>query len=146
MRFRATPLVEASLVSAMAWILALLFSLVTSGLNFSMALATAMGIAQLYLLISFSLWAVVGLLVKRKASSTRLLANLAVTSAVAVSATLLILSLSQQQIAANPAEFTIEEAGLAQAKVVSFGIIYFVAATVSGLVTYLFVTAPKRQG
>lgn len=146
MRFRATPLVEASLVSAMAWILALLLSLVTSGLNFSMALATAMGIAQLYLLISFSLWAVVGLLVKRKASSTRLLANLAVTSAVAVSATLLILSLSQQQIAANPAEFTIEEAGLAQAKVVSFGIIYFVAATVSGLVTYLFVTAPKRQG
>ncbi len=146
MRFRATPLVEASLVSAMAWILALLLSLVTSGLNFSMALATAMGIAQLYLLISFSLWAVVGLLVKRQASSTRLLANLAVTSVVAVSATLLILSLSQQQIAANPAEFTIEEAGLAQAKVVSFGIIYFVAATVSGLVTYLFVTAPKRQG
>ena len=146
MRFRATPLVEASLVSAMAWILALLLSLVTSGLNFSMALATAMGIAQLYLLISFSLWAVVGLLVKRQGSSSRLIANLAVTSVVAVSATLLILSLSQQQIAANPAEFTIEEAGLAQAKVVSFGIIYFVAATVSGLVTYLFVTAPKRQG
>lgn len=146
MRFRATPLVEASLVSAMAWIFALLLSLVTSGLNFSMALATAMGIAQLYLLISFSLWAVVGVMVKRQASPVRLLANLAVTSVIAVSATLLILSLSQQQIAANPAEFTLEEAGLAQAKVVSFGIIYFVAASVASLITYLFVTAPKRQG
>lgn len=146
MRFRATPLVEASLVSAMAWIFALLLSLVTSGLNFSMALATAMGIAQLYLLISFSIWAVVGVMVKRQPSPVRLLANLAVTSVIAVSATLLILSLSQQQIAANPAEFTLEEAGLAQAKVVSFGIIYFVAASVASLITYLFVTAPKRQG
>lgn len=146
MRFRATPLVEASLVSAMAWIFALLLSLVTSGLNFSMALATAMGIAQLYLLISFSIWAVVGVMVKRQPSPVRLLANLAVTSVIAVSATLLILSLSQQQIAANPADFTLEEAGLAQAKVVSFGIIYFVAASVASLITYLFVTAPKRQG
>ena len=146
MRFRATPLVEASLVSAITWLLALLFSVLTSSFNFTLALATAMAIAQIYLLISFSIWAVLGHLVKARASAIRLLANLSATSVIAVGGTLLLLSLTQQQIGANPGEFSVEDAGIAQAKVVSFGIIYFVAALVAGLVTYLFATAPKRQG
>ena len=146
MRFRATPLVEASLVSAITWMLALLFSVLTSSFNFTMALATAMAIAQIYLLISFSIWAVLGHLVKSRASVIRLLANLSATSVIAVGATLLVLSLTQQQIAASPDQFSVEEAGIAQAKVASFGIIYFVSALVAGLLTYLFATAPKRQG
>jgi hypothetical protein len=84
-------------------------------------------------------------LVRQRASAIRLLANLSASSVIAVAATLLLLSASQQQIAANPDQFTVEEAGMAQAKVVSLGIIYFVSAVTAGLVTYLFVTAPKRQ-
>lgn len=145
MRFRATPLTEASLVSAIAWMIALLLSVLTSGFNFNLALGTAMAVAQVYLLISFSVWAVLGVLVRQRASAIRLLANLSASSVIAVAATLLLLSASQQQIAANPDQFTVEEAGMAQAKVVSLGIIYFVSAVTAGLVTYLFVTAPRRQ-
>lgn len=144
MRFNPSPLTEASLVAGIAWILALLLSVITSGFNFNLALSSAMAIAQLFMLISFTLWAVLGLFVRYRASAIRLLVNLSATSVISVAGTLLLLGLTQQQIMANPDNFSQVEAGLAQAKVASLGIIFFVSATAAALVTFLFVTAPKR--
>lgn len=138
MRLKPTPLVEASLVFSIAWMVSLVASVFWSG-KFDLALTVSSNIAIFYLLMSFTFWAVVGLLVRKKSHYVRFFVNLTVTSALAMGITgaLVALTSSAKGIKSSIAATAITN-------FVGMGVIYFIGSLIGALLTFFLVTRPKN--
>lgn len=138
MRLKPTPLVETSVVFSIAWLVSLVASVFWSG-KFDAALTISSNIAIVYLLMSFTLWGITGVLVRKKSYFVRFFANLTVTSALAIGITLVLVDLTASAKG-------IESSILANAKetFVGMGVIYFVGSLIGALLTFFLVTRPKR--
>ena len=138
MRLKPTPLVETSVVFSIAWLVSLVAAVFWSG-KFDAALTISSNIAIVYLLMSFTLWGITGVLVRKKSYFVRFFANLTVTSALAIGITLVLVDLTASAKG-------IESSILANAKetFVGMGVIYFVGSLIGALLTFFLVTRPKR--
>lgn len=138
MRLKPTPLVETSVVFSIAWLVSLVASVFWSG-KFDAALTISSNIAIVYLLMSFTLWGITGVLVRKKSYFVRFFANLTVTSALAIGITLVLVDLTASAKG-------IESSILANAKetFIGMGVIYFVGSLIGALLTFFLVTRPKR--
>ena len=107
--------------------------------KFDAALTISSNIAIVYLLMSFTLWGITGVLVRKKSYFVRFFANLTVTSALAIGITLVLVDLTASAKG-------IESSILANAKetFVGMGVIYFVGSLIGALLTFFLVTRPKR--
>ena len=138
MRLKPTPLVETSVVFSIAWLVTRVASGFWAG-KFHAALTISSNIAIVYLLMSFTLWGITGVLVRKKSYFVRFFANLTVTSALAIGITLVLVDLTASAKG-------IESSILANAKetFVGMGVIYFVGSLIGALLTFFLVTRPKR--
>ena len=130
MRLKPTPLVETSLIFSIAWLLSLVFSVFATN-NFNAALGMASGIAILYLMLSYSLWAVAAAIVKGKGHFLRFFVNLTITSVLAL-----------------VIPIVVDAAGKSEAWTKSYillSFIYFFAASIASALTYFVITRPKKQ-
>lgn len=90
MRLRQGPLLEASIVYVVASFLSLLAFLATSAGNLNAAFGIVSVEAILLLLPSFVLWALVGIVTKRRSIRVRFMSQVSVSAAVVVAGVLLI--------------------------------------------------------
>ena len=95
MRLRQGPLLEASIVYVVASFLSLLAFLATSAGNLNAAFGIVSVEAILLLLPSFVLWALVGIVTKRRSIRVRFMSQVSVSAAVVVAGVLLISQVGQ---------------------------------------------------
>ncbi len=95
MRLRPGPLVEASAVFAVSWLLALGY-LVFADMSFIVGLNDAITVAILFMMPAFSVWAIGGWIFKELKPTSRFYMNLASTAAVAVGVYLLFTATLQE--------------------------------------------------
>ena len=139
MRFRPTPLTEASLVFSIGWVICLVLSIVIKP-NLDEALTMSSGIALLYMLLSYSIWAIAGFVVRRKSHFVRFFVNLTITSVAAVAITGFAPELIGQSLGATAAQVN------AMLQVfLPMGVVYFIGSLVGALLTFFLFTRPKKQ-
>jgi hypothetical protein len=139
MRFKPTPLTETSLVFSIGWVICLVLSIIVQP-NLDKALTMSSGIALVYMLLSYTVWAVAGLLVRRKSHYVRFFVNLTITSVAAVAITGVLLSLIGQASGLSEAD-----AASATSTFVSMGTVYFIGSLIGAILTFFLFTRPKKQ-
>lgn len=130
MRLKPTPLVETSVVFSIAWLVTLVVSVFWRN-DFNGALAVASAVSLLFLLPSYTLWAITGLIVKKRSHRVRFFWNLTITSAIALSLTAVIVN--------NASSKDLGVTG------VFMGTIYFFASFIGAMLTFFVVTRPKKS-
>jgi drug/metabolite transporter (DMT)-like permease len=130
MRLKPTPLVETSVVFSIAWLVALILSVfITNDFNAALGLASAIALA--YLMLSYSAWAVVGLIVKKKSYMVRFFWNLTVTSLISIAAPVFVDSqLHTEALTRN---------------YILMSFVYFISSFVGALLTFFVITRPKKS-
>ncbi len=103
MRLRPGPLVEASAVFAVSWLLSLGY-LVFADMSFQVGLNDAITVAILFMMPAFSVWAIGGWIFKELRPTSRFYMNIASTAVVAVGVYLLFTATLQQTTGLTPAQ------------------------------------------
>lgn len=138
MRLKPTPLVEASLVFSIAWMISLIFTVIWSG-DFNAALTMSSNIALLFLMLSWTLWAALGAAVRKKSHYVRFFTNLTVTSVIAVAATSILVAAFSSAKGLDPVKVA-----TAIKNASAMGVVYFVGSLIGALLTYFLITRPKE--
>lgn len=138
MNLKPSPLTEASAVLAVA-ILGILLTFALSTMSIETGFAMLSNSALIFLLPAFTFWAVIGLFVRRKSKTFRLLANIAVTAAVTVFSSSLLIS----AIVASSAG-TLVERQQTRGVVSGLALVTFFSCLVGALVTYLWLLRAER--
>lgn len=139
MRFKPTPLTETSLVFSIGWVICLVLSIIVQP-NLDKALTMSSGIALVYMLLSYTVWAVAGLLVRRKSHYVRFFVNLTLTSIAAVAITGVLLSLLDQAKGAASAQIAAWSSSF-----IAMGVVYFIGSLIGAILTFFLFTRPKKQ-
>jgi amino acid transporter len=135
---KPSPLTEASAVLAVA-ILGILLTFALSTMSIETGFAMLSNSALIFLLPAFTFWAVIGLFVRRKSKTFRLLVNIAVTAAVTVFSSSLLIS----AIVASSAG-TLVERQQTRDVVSGLALVTFFSCLVGALVTYLWLLRAER--
>lgn len=130
MRLKPTPLVETSLVFSIAWLISLILSIFATN-DFNAALGMASGIAILYLMLSYTIWAVAGALFRAKSHRVRFFVNITITSAIAILVPVFV-------------DTQLKTEALTRSYIL-MSMIYFFASTIAAGLTYFKLTRPKKQ-
>ena len=130
MRLKPTPLTEASLVFSISWMISLILSVFVTD-DFNQALGMASGIAILYLILSFSIWAISGLAVRGKSAPLRFFVNITGSSLVAIAAPMLV-------------DAQLHTEALTGSYIL-MSIIYFFGTLGGAALTFFLVTKPKKN-
>ncbi|MFY7819526.1 MAG: hypothetical protein ACOVP3_01615 [Rhodoluna sp.] len=138
MNLKPSPLTEASAVLAVA-ILGILLTFALSTMSIETGFAMLSNSALIFLLPAFTFWAVIGLFVRRKSKTFRLLVNIAVTAAVTVFSSSLLIS----AIVASSAG-TLVERQQTRDVVSGLALVTFFSCLVGALVTYLWLLRAER--
>ena len=138
MNLKPSPLTEASTVLAVA-ILGILLTFALSTMSIETGFAMLSNSALIFLLPAFTFWAVIGLFVRRKSRTFRLLVNIAVTAAVTVFSSSLLIS----AIVASSAG-TLVERQQTRDVVSGLALVTFFSCLVGALVTYLWLLRAER--
>lgn len=138
MNLKPSPLTEASAVLAVA-ILGILLTFALSTMSIETGFAMLSNSALIFLLPAFTFWAVIGLFVRRKSKTFRLLVNIAVTAAVTVFSSSLLIS----AIVASSAG-TLVERQQTRDVVSGLALVTFSSCLVGALVTYLWLLRAER--
>ena len=138
MNLKPSPLTEASAVLAVA-ILGILLTFALSTMSIETGFAMLSNSALIFLLPAFTFWAVFGLFVRRKSRTFRLLVNIAVTAAVTVFSSSLLIS----AIVASSAG-TLVERQQTRDVVSGLALVTFFSCLVGALVTYLWLLRAER--
>ena len=138
MNLKPSPLTEASAVLAVA-ILGILLTFALSTMSIETGFAMLSNSALIFLLPAFTFWAVIGLFVRRKSKTFRLLVNIAVTAAVTVFSSSLLIS----AIVASSAG-TLVERQQTRDVVSGMALVAFFSCLVGALVTYLWLLRAER--
>lgn len=138
MNLKPSPLTEASAVLAVA-ILGILLTFALSTMSIETGFAMLSNSALIFLLPAFTFWAVIGLFVRRKSRTFRLLVNIAVTAAVTVFSSSLLIS----AIVASSAG-TLVERQQTRDVVSGLALVTFFSCLVGALVTYLWLLRAER--
>ena len=138
MNLKPSPLTEASAVLAVA-ILGILLTFALSTMSIETGFAMLSNSALIFLLPAFTFWAVIGLFVRRKSRTFRLLVNIAVTAAGTVFSSSLLIS----AIVASSAG-TLVERQQTRDVVSGLALVTFFSCLVGALVTYLWLLRAER--
>ena len=138
MNLKPSPLTEASAVLAVA-ILGILLTFALSTMSIETGFAMLSNSALIFLLPAFTFWAVIGLFVRRKSKTFRLLVNIAVTAAVTVFSSSLLIS----AIVASSSG-TLVERQQTRDVVSGLALVTFFSCLVGALVTYLWLLRAER--
>lgn len=138
MNLKPSPLTEASAVLAVA-ILGILLTFALSTMSIETGFAMLSNSALIFLLPAFTFWAVIGLFVRWKSKTFRLLVNIAVTAAVTVFSSSLLIS----AIVASSAG-TLVERQQTRDVVSGLALVTFFSCLVGALVTYLWLLRAER--
>lgn len=130
MRLKPTPLVETSLIFSIAWLISLILSIFATN-DFNAALGMASGIAILYLMLSYTIWAVAGALFRAKSHRVRFFVNITITSAIAILVPVFV-------------DTQLKTEALTRSYIL-MSMIYFFASTIAAGLTYFMLTRPKKQ-
>lgn len=139
MRFKPTPLTETSLVFSIGWVICLVLSIIIQP-DLDKALTMSSGIALVYMLLSYTVWAIAGLLVRRKSHFVRFFVNLTITSVAAVAITGALLSLLNQAKGAAAAQISAWSSSF-----IAMGVVYFIGSLIGAILTFFLFTRPKKQ-
>ncbi len=132
MNLKPSPLTEASAVLAIG-ILGILLTFTFSTMSIETGFAMLSNSALIFLLPAFTFWAVIGLFVRRKSKTFRLLVNIAVTGVVTVFfSSLLISAINASTVG------TLVERQQSQDVVSGMALVAFFSCTVGALITYLW--------
>lgn len=139
MRFKPTPLTETSLVFSIGWVICLVLSIIIQP-DLNTALTWSSTIALVYMVGSYAVWAVAGLLVRRKSHYVRFFVNLTITAASAVAISSTIISLISQA-----PEVSADELARANSSALGMGVVYFIGSLIGAILTFFLFTRPKKQ-
>ncbi len=120
-------------------ILGILLTFALSTMSIETGFAMLSNSALIFLLPAFTFWAVIGLFVRRKSKTFRLLVNIAVTAAVTVFSSSLLIS----AIVASSAG-TLVERQQTRDVVSGLALVTFFSCLVGALVTYLWLLRAER--
>ena len=130
MRLKPTPLVETSLVFSIAWLISLVLSVFATN-DFNAALGMASGIAILYLMLSYTIWAVAGVIIRSKSHRIRFFVNLTITSLISIAVPIFV-------------DAQLKSEALTRSYIL-MSLIYFFASGIAAGLTYFMLTRPKKQ-
>ncbi|MDE2592293.1 MAG: hypothetical protein KGL41_05510 [Actinomycetales bacterium] len=130
MRLKPTPLVETSLVFSIAWLISLVLSVFATN-DFNAALGMASGIAILYLMLSYTIWAVAGAIFRSKSHRIRFFVNLTITSLISIAVPIFV-------------DAQLKSEALTRSYIL-MSLIYFFASGIAAGLTYFLLTRPKKQ-
>lgn len=136
MRFKPTPLTEASLIFSLAWVL-IFVSFTAFSLSIEAGQLAATG-SVFYLILGYILWVVAGIAVRKKSVYVRFFTTVSINAVVTVVVIELLNALMGQSTLASATKATIIQ------NFTAFGVGFFVMSTAAAAVTQFYLVRPKK--
>lgn len=139
MNLKPSPLTEASAALAIA-ILGILLTFSVSSGSVATGFAMVSNSALIFLLPTFTFWAVIGLFIRAKSNVFRMLVNIAITAVVTgLFSSLVISSVAESSVG------TALERELAQQTIAGMALVTFFSCALGAVVTYLWLLRSTKE-